>query len=168
MEERKADARVSALAASSEDCAEVDVTVLTKNNWPSARFPACALPPAVALPAELFRDYYLAVNNSRRLEWLTEKGTADVVFHLGGGKRYELSVSTYQMCVLLLFNAPSGAAEGIPFSAMVRALGVPAPELLRHVLSIANPKHRILNKSSKVREGGFFMGGFPRSAPCNI
>jgi cullin 3 len=137
---------------------EVDVTVLTKTNWPNARFSAVVLPAPAAAPAEAFRAYYLASHPNRRLDWLSEKGTADVVFHVGGGRRYELSVSTYQMCALMLFNDPDSAERGLSLNAIARALappgtlGVPLQELLRHILSIANPKTRVLNRASKARE----------------
>jgi len=71
---------------------------------------------------------------------------------VGGGRRHELTVSTYQMAALVLFNDAGAAARGIPFGALVDALGVPRDELARHVLSLLNPKFRILNKASKGRD----------------
>lgn len=67
------------------------------------------------------------------------------------------------MCVLALLNAPS-AAGGVTFGSLVEATGVPRAELARHVLSIANPKFRVLNKSSKVSTvwGGGKDGLFAR------
>ena len=138
-------------SAGSRQRSEVDVTVLTKTNWPSSRFQPCLLPSEVLQPAEAFRTYYLSCHSGRRLEWYTEKGTADVIFTVAPGRRHELTVSTFQMAVLLLFNEQGLPPEGLSFASLIEATGVPAEELGRHVLSIANPKFRILNKASKVR-----------------
>jgi cullin 3 len=145
------------VAADEDGFADVDVTVLTKTNWPNARFPGVLLPAPASAPAEAFRAYYLAAFPNRRLDWLSEKGTADVAFHVGRAQPFTLSVSTYQMCALMLFNDPAAAARGLSLNDITRALtppggaGLPQHELLRHILSIANPKFRVLNRASKVR-----------------
>ena len=151
MEKYSVARRARATATPTADVS-VDVTVLTKTNWPSARFPTCVLPAELSAAVADFRDFYLAQHTGRRLEWYTEKGTADVGFNVAPGRRYEVTVSTYQMAVLVLFNEPLAAAQGLPFARIVEATGVAREELLRHVLSLANPKFRILNKSSKGRE----------------
>jgi cullin 3 len=72
---------------------------------------------------------------------------------LVAGGRYELTVSTWQMCVLALFNSAAARAAGVPFSAMCAALpSVPREELQRHVLSLMTPKLRILVKGSRSKE----------------
>lgn len=64
--------------------------------------------------------------------------------------RHELNVSTYQMCILMLFNDRATLTLD-----QIRAGvgGVPESELRRHLLSLCTPKLRILRKSSagKVR-----------------
>ena len=49
-------------------------------------------------------DYCKALHVGRRLAWLTNMGSADLRATFGDGVKRELSVSTYQMCILLLFN----------------------------------------------------------------
>ena len=109
-----------------------NVTVLTKVNWPAARYEPCPLPPQVAAVAEDFRNFYLKAHSGRKLVWHTEKGTADLLFHSDAG-RYELTVSTWQMCVLSMLNARgslaavAGAEAGAASSAgLLRAVSAPA------------------------------------------
>ena len=171
--ERKAVATMAGASAAGAPAAEaappveLDVTVLTKVNWPASKFDACPLPAPVQAAAEDFRSFYLKAHSGRKLVWHTEKGTADVLFHADAG-RYELTVSSWQMCVLSLLNgagagaaaamaveggaAPAGAG-GVAFGAICAALpGVPREELQRHVLSLMTPRLRILLKSSKSKE----------------
>ena len=54
-------------------------------------------------------EFYLSSHNGRRLAWLTNMGTADLRATFGDGVKRELSVSTYQMCILLLFNTADQA-----------------------------------------------------------
>jgi cullin 3 len=129
---------------------DIDVTVLTKVNWPGARYASCPLPKEVKAAAESFSNYYLSHHTGRKIVWHTEKGTADVVFHTAT-RRFELTVSTWQMCVLSLFN--ESANSGVSFGEMFAALpGVPRDELQRHVLSLSTPKMRILLKNGKGKE----------------
>lgn len=82
---------------------DVQVTVLTTGFWPAQKVAPCRLPARVAESAERFKAFYLKQHSGRRLTWQTNRGHADVraVF---GTKRHELNVTTYQMCILLLFN----------------------------------------------------------------
>lgn len=54
----------------------------------------------------LFKQYYLIKFTGRVLHWKINQGFAEIRARIGnnGAKRYELSVSTYQMCLLMLFN----------------------------------------------------------------
>ena len=61
--------------------------------------------------------------------------------------RKELNVSTYQMCILQLFNEQSC----LSLDAIKDATQLPELELKRHLLSLCTPKLRILKKLSKTR-----------------
>jgi cullin 3 len=132
---------------------DLDVTILTTVNWPGAKSKPVPLPPEVAAAAEQFRVHYLASHSGRKLTWHTEKGTADLLFQAAPDRKHEITVSTWQMCVLLLLNGP-GPSPGVTFAEMQEALGggVPRDELVRHVLSLATPRLRLLNKSSKGKD----------------
>ena len=53
-------------------------------------------------------------------------------------------MSTYQMCILLLFNHE----EELSLSDIRQMTGIPESDLRRHLLSLCTPKYRILNKST--------------------
>lgn len=56
-------------------------------------------------------------------------------------------MSTYQMCILMLFNT----TDTLSLSAIREATEIPETELRRHLLSLCTPKFRILNKSSSSK-----------------
>lgn len=70
-------------------------------------------------------------------------GTAELRGHFGA-KRHDLIVTTFQMCILMLFNKK----EVLSLEDFAE-LQIPEAELKRHLISLCTPKHRILKKSSK-------------------
>lgn len=136
---------------------ELDATVLTSSNWVGRQLQSVpmpkGLPPSVEAAAGIFHKYYLSKHNGRRLVWNCSKGTVEIRARFGaalttaGAKPYELTVSTYQMIVLMALNdRPS-----LPYRDLA-ALCIPEDELKRHLLSLTNAKIRILNKSTAVRK----------------
>jgi cullin 3 len=73
-------------------------------------------------------------------------GSADLKGNFQDGKR-ELTVSTYQMFILLLFNQ----TETLSLHDIREQTGIPEMELRRHLLSLCTPKFKILNKLSKIK-----------------
>ena len=78
----------------------------------------------------------------RRLTWQTALGTADLKASFGGGaRRPEISCSTYQMAVLMLFND----AELLTYEEVGAACGITPEEDLKRVLqSLACVKVRLV------------------------
>ena len=134
-------------AKASTAACELDVSVLTSGFWPAVSEPPCILPLSVQRTVEQFETFYLARHSGRRLRWSTLKGSAEIRATFGSSstaRRHELSVSTYQMCVLMLFND----SEKLSFRSIQATLGIiGSSELRRHVISLLNPKCRILEKS---------------------
>ncbi|KAG6766085.1 hypothetical protein POTOM_030150 [Populus tomentosa] len=64
------------------------------------------LPAEMSALCEKFRFLLpLGTHTGRRLSWQTNNGLqADIKATFGKGQKHELNVSTYQMCVLMLFN----------------------------------------------------------------
>jgi cullin 3 len=83
--------------------AEIRPTVLTTGFWPIQSVPPCTLVPQLMSSCEHFRAFYLGRHTGRRLTWQTSLGTADLKT-LYTPRPYELTVTTYQMCILLMFN----------------------------------------------------------------
>jgi len=130
---------------------DVEVSVLSNSHWPSQNVEPCALPTPVRAAMDRFQKYYLTTYTGRKLGWQTSTGSAEIRANLpppkGGGKarRHDLSVTTYQMCILVLFNT----RDTLTLREIRDETHIPEDELRRHLVSLCTPKHRILRKGSK-------------------
>jgi cullin 3 len=130
----------------------------------------CIMPPEIKSLRDSFNKYYLKDRSGRVLSWVVTAGNADIkcVFPKIPGKetgplskerRYELTVSTYGMFVLLLFN-DLGPDESISFEEIQEKTNIPTQDLSRTLASIAiAPKSRVLLKdpaTKQVRPGDKF------------
>lgn len=83
------------------------------------------------------------------MSWQTHSGNADIRANFrpdkGPLRRHELCVSTYQMCILVLFNDQ----DVMSLAQIIEATKIPREELQRHLISLCTPKHRILRKASR-------------------
>lgn len=133
---------------------DLSVQVLTTGSWPTpggGTAPQCTLPPQLAAACERYKDFYLSSHNGRRLSWLTCMGSADLRATFGetGETKRELNVSTYQMCILLLFND----ADTMSYKDIALATTIPADDLKRSLQSLACVKGRnVLRKEPMSKE----------------
>jgi cullin 3 len=130
---------------------DIEVDVLTNGYWPSQNIPACTLPKLVQDAIDRYTKFYLEKHTGRKLSWQTSAGSAELKATFGSDpgklRRYILGVSTYQMCILLLFNDDTSLTLG-----QIRSkTHIPDSELRRHLVSLCTPKHRILRKGSRGR-----------------
>ena len=91
---------------------DLSVKVLTTGNWPNEAKDAVQnvqLPREIAACVQAFNKFYNSKHTGRLLHWKPSLGSADLKATLGEqNNKYELQASTYQACILLLFNqAPS-------------------------------------------------------------
>ncbi|GMH64531.1 hypothetical protein TrST_g105 [Triparma strigata] len=128
------------------DGVEIDVDVLTTGYWPSQGDPQCHLPEPVTNAIGKFEQYYLKTHSGRKLAWQTSLGTAEIKACFEG-RRHELIVSTYQMCILALFDGRG--EKPLALAEIKQISGIPDNELRRHLISLCTPKHKILKKASK-------------------
>jgi cullin 3 len=130
---------------------DIEVDVLTTGYWPSQNVPACTLPQEVQDAIDRFSKFYLEKHTGRKLSWQTSAGAAELRATFGTGpdkyRRHELCVSTYQMCILLLFNNK----DTLTLSQIRTQTHIPDSELRRHLISLCTPKNRIVRKGSKGR-----------------
>ncbi|VDK76385.1 unnamed protein product [Litomosoides sigmodontis] len=160
---------------STHDSMDITVRVLTSGYWPTQAAPDCILPPVAAQAFESFRTFYLSKHNGRKISLNPMLGHADVkaVFYGTNANAEELSqqesdlagpsvtprgkeehkiltVSTYQMCVLLRFNNKAK----ITFEELLAETQIPDKELKRSLLSLAmgKPTQRILCRKGHGRE----------------
>ncbi|RYR64882.1 hypothetical protein Ahy_A03g010909 isoform A [Arachis hypogaea] len=127
------------------------VQVLTTGSWPTQSSVTCNLPAEMSALCEKFRSYYLGTHTGRRLSWQTNMGTADLKATFGKGQKHELNVSTYQMCVLMLFNN----ADRLSYKEIEQATEIPASDLKRCLQSLALVKGRnVLRKEPMSKDVG--------------
>ena len=87
---------------------EMSVKVLTTGNWPNETkdtVQAVNLPKEIQLCMQTFNKFYNNKHTGRLLHWKPSLGYAELKATLGESNvKYELHVSTYQTCILMLFN----------------------------------------------------------------
>lgn len=109
------------------------VQVLTTGSWPTQPIAPCNLPPEIMGVCERFRAFYLGTHTGRRLTWQTNMGTADLKATFAKNQKHELNVSTYQMCILMLFNS----SARLTYREIEQATDIPASDLKRCLQSLA-------------------------------
>ena len=111
------------------------------------RPPALAVPPEIMRCCDVFKEHYLRQHSGRRLQWQPNMGNADLkaVFST---RKHEINVSTYQMCILLLFNT----TDTMSYADIEAATSIPVADLKRALQSLACAKFKVLNKEPKGRE----------------
>ena len=86
------------------------VKVLTTGNWPNEQRDHTAilqnLPRDLQFSMQNFHKFYQNKHTGRALHWKPTLGFADIIAKPGESK-HELQTSTFQMCILLLFNQHS-------------------------------------------------------------
>lgn len=123
---------------------DMELHVLTTGYWPLTPTAPCQLPPTLRNCCSVFASHYLEKNSGRRLTWLPHLGSVDVKANFPQGRK-ELNVSTYQMCILALFND----SVTVSLEAIRDATQIPELELKRHLLSLCTAKFKVLKKQSK-------------------
>jgi cullin 3 len=149
---------LSSSSSSSAACPfEVDITILTAGFWPSSSESInCQIPPMIMSHCtDPFTTYYFSTHTGRKLFWQFQLGSAEVKGNFQSGQR-ELTISTYQLFILLLFNdthnhSNHGDETPLTLHEIRHRTGIPEQELRRHLLSLCTPKFKILNKFSKMK-----------------
>jgi len=126
---------------------DMNVHVLTTGFWPTQAVAKCNLPQEVLHCCEIFQKFYLGNHTGRRLTWQTNMGTAELKAQFSS-KRHELSVSTYQMCILLLFNS----TDQLTFKEIQGATEIPINDLKRNLMSLSLGKYKVLHKEPKTKK----------------
>ncbi|XP_019185705.1 PREDICTED: cullin-3A-like [Ipomoea nil] len=139
----------ASMGAEIADGPTLTVQILTTGSWPTQSVSPCNLPLEILVVCEKFKTYYLGTHTGRRLTWQTNMGTADLKATFGKGQKHEFNVSTYQMCILMLFNN----ADGLSYKDIVQATEIPAADLKRCLQSLACVKGKnILRKDPMSKD----------------
>jgi cullin 3 len=143
--------------ASENDKPPVDMTVqvLTHGYWPVTSTARCEYPdPALSKSTEIFTKFYLGKHNGRKLTWQNNMGTASILAN-GYTSKFEFTVSTYQMAILMLFNEH----EELSMQAIQEATKIPLADLKKNLLYLCKPadddvKTKKFSKIITARAGG--------------
>jgi cullin 3 len=153
---------------------DLGISVLTTNYWPMESMGgkdsrrddgtqiSCTWPNEIQLLQESFKAFYLKERNGRKLTWLGFLGSADIrcVFPkipgkdgtLGRDRRHELSVPTYGMVILLLFN-DLAEGETLTFEEIQSRTNIPNQDLARMLFTLSVlPKAKVLTKDPANKE----------------
>ncbi|WAR63630.1 hypothetical protein PtB15_17B230 [Puccinia triticina] len=143
-----------------DDGVELTVTVLTSGSWPMSQ----SNEPKVLLPTRLhshltrFEKFYASKHLGRRLSWAHSLGQVVLAANfpntpqpLAKPTRKELTVSTIQALVLMLFNDDPDD-ESIDFQSVVQRTGIDEKTAARTLQSLACGKVRVLVKTPKSKE----------------
>jgi cullin 3 len=150
---------------------DLGINVLTSNFWPMESMgggngvdggQSCQFPSDILALQESFKNFYLKERSGRILTWLGFLGTADIkcVFPripgkeglLGRERRHEITVPTYGMIILLLFN---DLADGqtLSFEEIQDRTNMSNENLSRQLTALAVlPKTKVLNKHPNTKE----------------
>ncbi|XP_064535288.1 cullin-3-A isoform X1 [Drosophila montana] len=154
---------------------ELTVRILTTGFWPTqTATPNCNIPSAPREAFEVFKKFYLDKHSGRQLTLQPQMGTAYINAVFYGRKasdsdkdkdgpsssssgcavptttrKHILQVSTYQMCVLLLFNN----RDVLTYDDIHQETDIPERELVRALqsLSMGKPAQRLLVRNSKTK-----------------
>lgn len=155
---------------------ELTIRILTTGFWPTqSSTPNCTIPPAPRSAFETFKQFYLAKHSGRQLTLQPQMGTAYINAVFYGTKSSEvdsrdgacsssaqsisvptttrkhvLQVSTYQMCVLMLFNN----RERLTYEEIQQETDIPEKDLLRAMqsLSMGKAAQRLLLRTPKTKD----------------
>mmetsp|Transcript_15111 Transcript_15111/g.23356 ORF Transcript_15111/g.23356 Transcript_15111/m.23356 type:complete len:267 (+) Transcript_15111:1127-1927(+) len=85
---------------------DFDIKVLTTCHWPTYKSFELKVPIEINNCIDDFSAFYSKrpQNNHKKLDWNFSMGTALVGAKISETQKYDLLVSTYQMCILYLFN----------------------------------------------------------------
>ncbi|KAI8802568.1 Cullin [Cladochytrium replicatum] len=126
---------------------ELYVNVLTASYWPTYQAVELTLPSYMSTCLDNFKNFYQGKHSGRRLTWQHSLGHCTVKASFPKGNK-ELSVSTFQCAVLLLFNS----AATLSYQDIKEQTRLEDKELIRVLQSLACGKSRVLAKSPKGRD----------------
>ncbi|XP_060844607.1 cullin-3-like [Rhopalosiphum padi] len=152
---------------------DLTVRVLTTGFWPTHALSKCNVPLVPRSAFAEYRIFYLGKHNGRQLTLQPQLGSADLNAVFYGSRRPEndlsasvsssvnshkpsterkhiIQVSTYQMCILLMFNTH----DKLSFEDIRSETDIPDKDLIRALQSLAlgKPSQRILLKTPKCKE----------------
>jgi cullin 1 len=125
---------------------DLSVTVLTMGTWPITLPAAIRLPNVLTEAQERFKEFYDSRNSKRVLKWAHTKSYMQLEGHFSQDKLFE--VSTYQACILLMFND----TRVLSVEQIQKETGIELEVLQRTVMSLVSKGCKLLIMESGDRE----------------
>ncbi|OTB14176.1 hypothetical protein K445DRAFT_23957 [Daldinia sp. EC12] len=163
---------IRGLGDADEKHIDFNISVLAGNNWPKEIMGRTGLADGpkgkIIYPREIqalqdsFFKFYSLNRNGRVLTWVGSAGSADIKCFfpkvpgktsgpLSKDRRYEISVSTYGMIVLMLFN-DLAEDEWLSFERIQEQTNIPQADLINVLTSLSVIKaYRVLLKESQTK-----------------
>ncbi|KAI1478858.1 Cullin-domain-containing protein [Daldinia eschscholtzii] len=163
---------IRGLGDADEKHIDFNISVLAGNNWPKEIMGRTGLADGpkgkIIYPREIqalqdsFFKFYSLNRNGRVLTWVGSAGSADIKCFfpkvpgktsgpLSKDRRYEISVSTYGMIVLMLFN-DLAEDEWLSFERIQEQTNIPQSDLINVLTSLSVIKaYRVLLKESQTK-----------------
>ncbi|KAK4478844.1 hypothetical protein RD792_014345 [Penstemon davidsonii] len=93
----------NALGERTSSNSKLFVRVLSPLSWPIQRISPCNLPEEIHEVCDEFKKFHHRIHPNKKLTWQTNMGTAVLVANFENESKH-LEVTTYHMCILMLFN----------------------------------------------------------------
>merc|ERR1712176_468085 len=124
-----------------QDEIQLNTKVLTTGFWPIPSKKGCILPSSILSITEKFRRFDCDSHSGRKLIFDSSRGSAELRVNFDAAPK-DLVVHTYQMVILLLYND----RDTYSWKDIYNKLKIDKEELERHILALAHPKVKVLNK----------------------
>jgi cullin 1 len=129
---------------------DIDFTpqVLTTGFWPAFKIDQLSVPDEFQICLNSFKEFYDSRTESRSLKWVHSLGTCQVLGRYEEGNK-DLLMSTYQSCIILLFNqTPEISAQEIQ-----KTLQLPFDDVKKNLLSLCVSKNaNIIKKTGSAKK----------------
>lgn len=109
--------------------------VLTTGFWPSFKIDQLTIGEEFNMCITAFKEFYDSRTESRTLKWIHSLGTCNVLARFPAGEK-DLVMSTYQACILVLFNSQ----EELTAADIQQTLTLPFDDIKKNLLSLSVSK----------------------------
>ncbi|KAJ6962609.1 cullin-1-like isoform X1 [Populus alba x Populus x berolinensis] len=125
---------------------DLQVSVLTTGYWPSYKSSDINLPAEMARGVEVFKEFYDNKSKHRKLTWIYSLGSCHINARFDQ-KPIELVVTTYQACLLMLFNT----SDKLGYPEIMTQSNLSDDDLPRLLHSLSCGKYKILSKEPNTK-----------------
>eukprot|EP00945_MAST-04E_sp_MAST-4E-sp1_P003512 g3512.t1 len=119
---------------------ELSVNVLTQGFWPSYKQVDLSLCAELDVAKSIFENFYCMRTANRKLRWVHTLGSVVVQGSFNQGASLEMTMSTFQACILMLFNR----REAQSLKGIAQALKLEIKDVSKQLVPLVFGKYPIL------------------------